>query len=118
MRLALAMRKAGVMRPGSIWQRAAGLALLAVVFMPAPVWAGDYTLAWRDDAWVAAHPNLPVYELPRVTVNGVALSPFAKMCTGEGRNPRLQGCRAFGELSRAVVERRLEQAAEEGEDGM
>ena len=26
---------------------------------------------------------------------------------------RLQGCRAFGELSRTVVERRLEQAAEE-----
>ena len=30
---------------------------------------------------------------------------------------RLQGCRAFGELSRAVVERRLEQAAEEGGPG-
>ena len=71
MRLALAMRKAGVMRPGSIWQRAAGLALLAVVCMPAPMWAGDYTLAWRNrDSF--AFP-------PIVTVNGVALSPFAQM---------------------------------------
>ena len=30
---------------------------------------------------------------------------------------RLQGYRAFGELSRAVVERRLEQAAEESREG-
>ena len=101
MRLALAMRKAGVMRPGSIWRRAAGLVLLAAVFMPAPLWAGDYTLAWRDGAWVerrAASPEYerlrfwrapaciegqaddsPAYEPPSVTVNGVALSPFAGM---------------------------------------
>lgn len=62
MRLPLAMRKAGVMRPGSIWQRAAGLALLAVVFMPAPVWAGDYTLTWRDGAWVERRADSPEYE--------------------------------------------------------
>lgn len=100
MRLALAMRKAGVMRPGSIWRRAAGLVLLAVVFMPAPTWAGDYTLAWRDGAWaerradppeyerlrfwraparIEGQADPPVYEPPSVTVNGVALSPFAGM---------------------------------------
>lgn len=89
------------MRPGSIWQRAAGLALLAVVFMPPPVWAGDYTLAWRDGAWIErrADPpeyerlrfwrtptriegqadDFPEYEPPSVTVNGMALSPFADM---------------------------------------
>ena len=116
MAFGLSMRSIGVMWPGG--RRAPGLVLLAAVFMPAPLWAGDYTLAWRDDARVAAHPGLPVYAPPRVTVNGVALSPFAQMCIGEGQNPRLQGCRAFGEPSRAVVERSLEQAAEEGEDGM
>lgn len=82
MRLALAMRKAGVIWPGSIWQRAAGaagLTLLAVVFMPAPVWAGDYTLTWRDGAWVERQADFPVYEPPRVTVNGVALARFAEM---------------------------------------
>lgn len=100
-RLALAMRKAGVMRPGSIWRRAPGLVLLAVVCMPAPTWAGDYTLAWRDGAWAErrAEPpeyarlrfwgvpariagqadDSPAYEPPSVTVNGVALSPFADM---------------------------------------
>ena len=73
------MRKAGVMRPGSIWRRAAGLALLAAVCMPAPVWAGDYTLAWRDGAWVEGRADSLEYAPPRVTVNGVALSPFADM---------------------------------------
>lgn len=80
MRLALAMRKAGVMRPGSIWQRAARLALLGAMCMPAPLWAGDYTLAWRDGAWVEGRADDALeYEPPRVTVNGVALSPFAEM---------------------------------------
>ena len=40
---------------------------------------------------------------------------FSPRChSGEGWNPLLQGRRAFGELSRAVVEPRREQAAEEG----
>ena len=38
--------------------------------------------------------------------------------SSESWNPCLQGCRAFGELSRAVVEPRLEQAAEEGDGGV
>ena len=50
------------MRPGSIWQRAAGLVLLVVVFMPAPVWAGDYTLTWRDGAWVERRADCPEYK--------------------------------------------------------
>ena len=81
------MPNATFMRLSAIRRRtdyAPGLVLLAAVCMPALVWAGDYTLAWRDgawrdDAWVAAHPDSPVYESPRVTVNGVALSPFADM---------------------------------------
>ena len=35
---------------------------------------------------------------------------------GMSAQARLHGCRAFGELSRAVVERRQEQAAEESSD--
>ena len=82
---------------------APGLLLLAAVLMPAPAWAGDYTLAWRDGAWVERRADCrpaadgrrqfwrpPAciagqaddsleYEWPRVAVNGVALSPFADM---------------------------------------
>ena len=71
----LIMRNIGRMWPRAIRRRAdyaPGLALLAAMCMPAPLWAGDYTLAWRDGAWRD-------YESPRVAVNGVALSPFADM---------------------------------------
>ena len=79
MAFGLIMRNIGLMRPGALW-RAAGRVLLAAVFMPAPVWAGDYTLAWRDGAWVERQADDSLaYEPPEVTVNGVALSAFAHM---------------------------------------
>ena len=62
----------------------------------------DSSLRWNDDGgcgWVCCHPDSP---FPCLTA-----APRPHLWT------RLQGCRAFGEISRAVVEQHQKQAAED-----